>query len=280
MSGKIIIGIDIGGSTTKIVGFDTSDGKRELIQPIFVKATDPITSVYGAFGKFLDSNSLTLEDIQKVMITGAGSSYVSKSIYNLPCEKIAEFKSIGLGGLYLSKLDSAIITSCGTGTALVYAKSGEEPKYLGGTGVGGGTLVGLSKKLLSMDNVEHISNLAKTGSTEKVDLKIKDITKADIVPGFGDIMTASNFGLMDDRATKADIALGIINMVFETIGMVSIFAARNYGTRDVVLTGNLSGVSQATAIFETLNRMFDMNFIIPENSRFGTVIGAALAGTE
>ena len=115
MSGKIIIGIDIGGSTTKIVGFDTSDGKRELIQPIFVKATDPITSVYGAFGKFLDSNSLTLEDIKKVMITGAGSSYVSKSIYNLPCEKIAEFKSIGLGGLYLSKLDSAIITSCGTG---------------------------------------------------------------------------------------------------------------------------------------------------------------------
>lgn len=131
-----------------------------------------------------------------------------------------------------------------------------------------------------MDNVEHISNLAKTGSTEKVDLKIKDITKADIVPGFGDIMTASNFGLMDDRATKADIALGIINMVFETIGMVSIFAARNYGTRDVVLTGNLSGVSQAPAIFETLNRMFDMNFIIPENSRFGTVIGAALAGIE
>ena len=64
MSGKIIIGIDIGGSTTKIVGFDTSDGKRELIQPIFVKATDPITSVYGAFGKFLDSNSLTLEEIK------------------------------------------------------------------------------------------------------------------------------------------------------------------------------------------------------------------------
>ena len=140
--------------------------------------------------------------------------------------------------------------------------------------------MGLSKKLLSMDNVEHISNLAKTGSTEKVDLKIKDITKADIVPGFGDIMTASNFGLMDDRATKADIALGIINMVFETIGMISIFAARNYKTRDVVLTGNLSGVSQAPAIFETLNRMFDMNFIIPENSRFGTVIGAALAGIE
>ena len=67
-------------------------------------------------------------------------------------------------------------------------------------------------------------------------------------------------------------------MVFETIGMISIFAARNYGIRDVVLTGNLSRVPQAESVFATLNRMFDMNFSIPENSAFGTVIGAALAG--
>jgi len=278
MRENIIIGIDIGGSTTKIVGFDTADGGFKLIDPIFVRATDPITSVYGAFGRFLDENNYSLEDIKKVMVTGAGSSYISKPIYGLKCEKIEEFKAIGLGGLYLSKLENAIITSCGTGTALVYAKRGENPLYLGGTGVGGGTLVGLSKKLLSMDTVSHISELAKEGSLDKVDLKINDITKADIVPGFSDIMTASNFGSISDLATKADIALGIINMVFETIGMMSIFAARNYGIRDVVLTGNLSDVAQAKDIFGTLNRMFDMNFIIPENSAFGTVIGAALSG--
>lgn len=280
MSHKIIIGIDVGGSTTKIVGFDSSSGEYKLINPLFVRATDPITSLYGAFGKFLDANDLSLSDIDKVMITGAGSTYMSKPLYNLKCEKIAEFKSIGLGGLYLSGLKRAIITSCGTGTALVYAESGHDVKYLGGTGVGGGTLVGLSKKLLSMDNVEHISNLAEGGSLDRVDLKINDITKQDIVPGFADIMTASNFGSVSDLATNADIALGIINMVFETIGMVSIFAARNYGIRDIVLTGNLSGVSQAGAIFGTLNKMFDMNFIIPENSAFGTVIGAALAGCD
>ena len=238
MDAKIVVGIDIGGSTTKIVGFDVSQPSPELIKPIFVKAGDPITSMYGAFGKFLDVNGFSLGDIKKVMVTGAGSSYMSKPIYDLPCEKIAEFKSIGLGGLYLSHFERAIIASCGTGTALVYAERGKEPKYLGGTGVGGGTLVGLSKKLLSMDNVGHVSDLA----------------------------------------TKSDIALGLINMVFETIGMVAIFAARNYGIRDVVLTGNLSGVEQAEDIFATLNKMFDMNFTIPENSRFGTVIGAALAG--
>ena len=174
--------------------------------------------------------------------------------------------------LYLSGLDRAIIASCGTGTALVYAEDGKDPLYLGGTGVGGGTLVGLSKKMLGMDNVDHISDLAKGGSLDRVDLKIKDITKTDIVPGFSDIMTASNFGQVSDLATREDIACG------ETIGMISIFAARNYGIRDVVLTGNLSRVPQAESVFATLNRMFDMNFSIPENSAFGTVIGAALAG--
>ena len=277
MAASTIIGIDIGGSTTKIVGF-TADQGRSLIEPLFVRAADPITSIYGAFGKFLDMNGLELSDVKKVMVTGAGSSYLSKPIYGLPCETIAEFKSIGLGGLYLSGLERAVIASCGTGTALVYAEAGAEPLYLGGTGVGGGTLVGLSKKLLGMDNVDHIAELAMGGNLERVDLKIKDITKTDIVPGFSDIMTASNFGQVSDLAGREDIALGIINMVFETIGMVSIFAARNYRVKDVVLTGNLSRVPQAEAIFPTLNTMFDMNFIIPAYSAFGTVMGAALAG--
>ena len=277
MAASTIVGIDIGGSTTKIVGFGGDTGKS-LIEPLFVRAADPITSIYGAFGKFLDSNGLDLSDVRKVMVTGAGSSYLTKPIYGLPCESIAEFKSIGLGGLYLSGLDRAIIASCGTGTALVYAEQGAEPLYLGGTGVGGGTLVGLSKKMLNMDNVDHIAELAQNGNLDRVDLKIKDITKSDIVPGFSDIMTASNFGQVSDLATREDIALGIINMVFETIGMLAIFAARNHGVRDVVLTGNLSRVPQAETVFSTLNQMFDMNFFIPEYSAFSTVMGAALAG--
>lgn len=280
MKKKIVIGIDVGGSTTKIVGFDLTGGDRKLIEPLFVRATDPITSIYGAFGKFTDVNSLSLEDIDKVMITGVGSSYVTKNIYSLDCTVLPEFDCVGLGGLYLCSYDKAIIASLGTGTALVYAEKDKAPVYLGGTGVGGGTLMGLSKKLLGMDTVEHIEELARDGDLRKVDLKINDITKQDIVPGFGDTMTASNFGKISDMATKNDIAIAIINMVFETVGMISMFAARNYGLKNVVLTGNLTSVAYADELFASLNRMFDMNFIIPEYSQFGTVIGAALAGCE
>ena len=272
-----VIGIDVGGSTTKIVGFDYSSGERRLIDPLFVRATDPITATFGAFGRFLDENDLSLGDVERVMITGAGSSFITKPLYGLDCYKIEEFKAIGLGGLYLSGLERALIASLGTGTALVYAESDKEPQYLGGTGVGGGTLVGLSKRMLDMDTVTHIEELAKGGSLDKVDLRIGDIISGNNIPGFTDTTTASNFGNVSDLATKEDIALGIINMVFETIGMISIFAARGCGIKDIILTGNLSSVAQAGPIFNTLNRMFDMNFSIPANSRFGTVIGAALA---
>lgn len=277
MKDKIVIGIDIGGSTTKIVGFKTHSGEKELIDPLFVRATDPITSMYGALGRFTDENSLELSDIERIMITGAGSSYLKAPLYSLPCYVIPEFRSIGLGGLYLCGYREAIIASMGTGTAIIYAKEGEEPVHLGGTGIGGGTLIGLSKKMLGMDTVEHIDELARDGDLRNVDLKIEDITGHDLGGGFSDVMTASNFGRISDLATKSDVARGIINMVFETVGMVSIFAARNYGLKDVVLTGNLTSVETGKEVIDVINRMFDMRFVIPKHSQFGTVIGAALS---
>lgn len=273
MDKKTVIGIDVGGSTTKIVGF-TSEG--ELIEPMFVKAADPVTAIYGAFGKFTDINSLELDNIMKIMVTGVGSTYLRKPLYGLPCEHVQEFKCVGLGGQYLSGLDNIIVVSMGTGTAMVHAVKGEEMVYLGGTGVGGGTLMGLSKKLLGMDNIKHIVDLAKEGDLNRVDLRIRDITNKDILPGMPDQMTAANFGKVSDIANKNDIALGIINMVFETIGMMSVFASRNYNTKDIVLTGNLTNVAQSRGIFESLGNMFGVNYHIPVNSQFGTVIGAAL----
>ncbi|MCK5699848.1 MAG: hypothetical protein KAI29_01785, partial [Cyclobacteriaceae bacterium] len=46
----MIIGIDIGGTTTDIVGL--KDGK--ILSPVSVKADDPITSAAGALGKFVE----------------------------------------------------------------------------------------------------------------------------------------------------------------------------------------------------------------------------------
>lgn len=276
---KTVIGIDVGGSTTKIVGFRYTENKRELIAPFCVKATDPLTSIYGAFGKFTLENRLKLNDISKVTITGGGASYMTEPIYSLDCTPVPEFDSIGLGGLYLSALDEAVVVSMGTGTALVYAKkdgNNVRTEYLGGTGVGGGTLIGLSKKMLGVDTIEHIEQLCEGGDLNNIDLRIKDISKNQAYKGVNEELTASNFGKLSDIANKHDIALGIANMVSETIAMMSIFAARAYKIKNIILIGNLTSIKAIRETFEGLENTFGVNFIIPEMAQFGTVIGAAL----
>lgn len=282
--GKAVLGIDVGGSATKIVGFREAEGRRTLIAPQLVQANDPLTSIYGAFGKFTMENGLSMEDISCVMMTGVGSTFAEKPLYaGLDCRVVPEFESVGRGGLYLSGLDEAIVVSMGTGTALIHAKknaAGEvEVTHLGGTGVGGGTLIGLSRLMIGVDTVEHIEALAKEGDLSRIDLRIGDISKKSFHQGMNAELTAANFGKLSDMATKGDIALGIANMVSETVGMLAVFAARSHGVTQVVLTGNLTSLAPVRRVFEILERTFGIRFIIPENAQFGTVIGAALGAT-
>lgn len=274
---SVVIGIDVGGSTTKIVGFDRNGA---LIEPLMVRATDPVTSIYGGFGRFTSENALPLAEIDRVAVTGVGSSYVGEPIYGLDCETAPEFNSVGRGGLYLSGLDEAIVVSMGTGTAFIHAKRGGDIRHLGGTGVGGGTLMGLAKKMLEMEDIDNIVALAEMGDLDRVDLRIHDITKGGVMPGMPADLTAANFGKLSDLARKEDLALGIINMIFETAGMMALFAARTNGLRDIVVTGNMTSISVARRVFDMLSKVYGVNYVIPENSQFATAVGAALGALD
>jgi type II pantothenate kinase len=267
----IIIGIDIGGSTTKIVGL--SHGL--IFSPMLVKATDPIASVYGAFGKFLNGNGLGLSDIERIMVTGVGSSYITAKLYGIPTGKVDEFRAIGMGGLKLSGLDNAIIVSMGTGTAFVKADPAGV-RHMGGTGVGGGSLLGLSNRMLNVRDFNSLIKTAEGGELAHIDLTIGDISQDPLI-GLPHETTASNFGKISDLATNADVALGIINLVFQTIGMLAVFATRIDHTKDIVLTGNLTNVPQANDIFKQLGQLFGVNFITPVNAEYATAAGAAIS---
>ena len=136
--------------------------------------------------------------------------------------------------------------------------------------------MGLSKLLLGMENIKHIYELAAEGNLNRIDLRIKDITKKGDFSSMLPELTVSNFGKISDIASKSDIALGILNMVFETVGTTAVFAARTHNIKDIVLTGNLTTIPQAKEIFANIGEMLGANFIIPKYSQFGTVIGAAL----
>ena len=66
----MILGIDVGGSTTKIAGVE--DGQIRSAQSIV--AADPVTSLFGALGKYIYDNGIDLADISRIMLTGVGSA--------------------------------------------------------------------------------------------------------------------------------------------------------------------------------------------------------------
>lgn len=267
----IIIGLDIGGSTTKIIGLD----QDRLIDKELVQASDPVASAFGALGKFISQNGLGLEDIDKILVTGVGASYLQGNLLGIPTIRTVEFRAIGLGGLYVSGLQEAVVVSMGTGTAIVKATS-HEVAHLIGSGVGGGTMLGLSNRMINVRDFNLFTEMADRGDLSRIDLTISDITR-DEIPGLSPDTTASNFGKNDDSATHEDIALGIVNLVFQSVGTSAVMAAKLSGIKKIVFTGNLTLVRQGTRVLKCFSSLYDVDMIVPESAEFATAIGAALS---
>ena len=209
---SIVIGIDVGISTTKIVGVDEHG---IVVNPFRIKATDPITSLYGAFGKYLHDNKIKLDDVEKIMLTGVGSAYIDENIYGRPTSKAQEFIADGLGARYESKLKRMIVVSMGTGTSLVKC-DGNDIRHIGGIGIGGGTLQGLSRIMLKTDDIKQVASLAMNGDISKINLLIGDIS-AKPLPGLPMNATASLFSNAKTNATREDIAIVLIHMCSSVI---------------------------------------------------------------
>ncbi len=267
----LTIGIDVGGSTTKIIGINGG----QILSPMFIKAIDPITSLFGAFGKYIYDNEINLEEVEQVVLTGVGSAYVDGNLYGLPTKKVDEFLANGLGACYGSNLENLIVVSMGTGTSFVLVnENGIE--HTGGLGIGGGTLQGLSQLLLKTNDIHKLSELASQGNIENVNLKIKDICNM-ALPGLPLEATASLLGKVTSNTSDADIAIGLIYMVLQTIGASAVLSALNTPIKDFVLIGNLTQLPQCKTIFSYMENIYHVKFHIPSHAEYRTAIGAALA---
>jgi len=264
----IILGIDIGGSTTKIVCVE--DG--HCIRKLQVRAADQIKSMYDALEGFLHDCSFSPSDIDAVYLTGVGASFIDEQILDIKTYKVNEFDAIGRGALMLTGLKEALVVSVGTGTAIVRVIA-EKSEHIGGTGIGGGTIVGLASRMLGLNDVDAVIALAEKGDLTKVDLKVGDMFGKDI-KSLPSHLTAANFGKIECTASEPDVALGILNMVFETVGMMAVFALRNDELNDVIFTGTLATFPQAQSTSKKFAELTGYNFIIPQDAVFATALGA------
>lgn len=267
---QIILGFDIGGSTTKVVGFD-GDIKIGYMQ---VKSDDQLTSFYGSLGKFVSMYNINLCDIECILITGVGSSFIDENVYGIKTYKVEEFNAIGYGGIYTSGKKSAIVVSMGTGTAYVKVDN-DCIKHIGGSGIGGGTLIGLSSRLINTTNLDLIKKYVEIGSLSKIDLTIEDICN-ELIPSLPPDTTASNFGNIKFDVKKEDLAIGILNMICQNIGLLAIFYIKNDRIKDIVLTGSLTNFSIINQMFKKLEILHNVKFTIPSDAIFSTAIGAVI----
>ena len=260
-----IIGIDIGSSTIKIIEYKN---EKILNKGIF-ESKDYLATI----NEFLINNNIT--EIDKIVLTGINAKKVNLEKYNVPVEIVEEFISVGTGGLYLSGKEKAIITSVGTGTALIRAE-GKEFKHLGGTGVGAGTLTNLCNKFARIKSFDEILELSKQGDLDNIDLRIKDLTDESIKT-LPPELTLANFGKLNDNATRADIVIGLVNMVFEVIGMMTAFASMNDDIKDIVLIGNIACIPVVKDILNKIEKTHNVKFTIPENPQYAVAMGAILS---
>ena len=106
-----------------------------------------------------------------------------------------------------------------------------------------------------------------------VDLTIQDVTTKEIKNLPKDI-TSSNFGKLNASSTNDDIVTGLINMVFEVIGMLAAFANRNEKNKDAVVIGTITTIPIVKEVFNRIEKIQNIKFIIPQDAEFATAIGA------
>lgn len=269
----MIVGIDIGGTTTDAVILDNGE-----VHVVTIEANDPVAAAAGALGKLIESFNLPLHNISHVAATGAGSRVLGDTLFGLPVVKVNEFDAIGIGGTSLAGKQRALVVSLGTGTAIV-SVNGEKIEHVSGTGLGGGTLRGLSRHMLGVSSLETLQTMAERGDLSRVDLTVRDIAGGaigDLPPG----TTAANFGKITADATAEDKALAIMNMIVEVVSVLSIAAARACGQEDIVLTGKLTHIFRFMQRMKRLNFVFGRGFVIPEHADYATAIGAARAAMK
>jgi type II pantothenate kinase len=264
----MIIGIDIGGSTTDAVFLTKNEIHVETVE-----ASDPLAAAAGAFGKLVSRLGCSLSEIRAIIATGGGARHLGDELLGVPVRKVSEIDAIGIGGTTLANLRDALVVSMGTGTACVSVK-GKVIEHFGGTGVGGGTLLGLSKHMLQISKLETLEKMAEKGDLTRIDLTVADIAGGPVGSVPADA-TASNFGKISSDVTIEDKALAIINMIAEIIVVLSVSAARATGQEKIVLTGKLVRVRRIMERIESTKGVFEKEFIVPPHAEYATAIGAA-----
>ncbi|MBL0940436.1 MAG: Fumble domain-containing protein [Gemmatimonadaceae bacterium] len=272
--GEAHAAIDFGASNTDIV-LRNADGVHHWTIPTEGQPDE------SRVRRALAAGDLTVRDVQWLAVTGGNRSALAATIDERRVHQVAEVEAIGRGGLALAGLDAAVVTSAGSGTAVVAATT-TGARHVTGTGVGGGTLVGLSRLLLGTVDPQEIDTLARAGKDTTLNLTIGEIL-GQAIGSLPPDTTAVNFGRVARHsvdASRADTAAALVNMVGQVIAIVAINAARAQQLEHAVIVGHLTDLPSVRHTFEVVAQFYGAAIRIPERGGQATALGALLVAAD
>lgn len=267
--------VDLGGTNTDVL-LAQPDGSvvRSAILP-----WSQVADLTGLTDVLLTSGAEP-ELLSAVAVTGGRHRELPDRVGPARLVHVSEPEAIGRGGLLAAGVTRALVMSMGTGTALV----GSGPDgfmHMGGTAVGGGTVLGLARLLLGTIDPARIGALAAAGDARRVDLSVGDIIggPVGVVPAG---MTAAHFGRVgrppyDRVPAPEDVAAGLMELVGQVLGRLGLMAARAQGYDAVVLTGHLVEWPGIRGAVEGVAGAFGGRILVPPEPGFATARGALAA---
>ena len=270
------ISIDFGITVTDIIKRDND----VLLHEMTLSKEEPSLSLLKNLFTDIDFNS----GVNLLAVTGGKHLNLGDEIESTKIVHVNEIDAVGEGAMNLSGLsgkDPIIIVSAGSGTACILAQDGNF-MHCSGTGVGGGTVLGLSKLLLGTIDPVEIAELAKAGNESGVDLILEDVVSGPIGELPSDT-TAVNFGKIskiDSEISKQDIAAGIVNLVGQTAARVATSVATTFNAREIVVVGRSPSFNGLKNSLEQAASIMGFSPHFPKNGEYASALGALLVAEK
>ena len=155
---------------------------------------------------------------------------------------------------------------------------GDAVVRVGGTALGGGTLIGLVAALTGSSGFEEIVELAAAGDRRNVDLLVSDIYPAGELPLPGDL-NASSFAKLgrpgEGRADPRDLAHAVVGMVGENVGLICGGLAAANGVSRIVYGGStLLGNRALADVLQVMAVVRGQEAVFLERPGFAGALGA------
>ena len=270
------ISIDFGITVTDIIKRDNDVISHEMT----LSKEEPSQTLLNHLFSDLDFES----DVDLFAVTGGKHLNLGDKIESTKIIHVNEIDAIGEGAMNLSGLsrkNPSIIVSAGSGTACILAQDGNFI-HCSGTGVGGGTILGLSKLLLGTTDPIEIAKLAKEGNESGVDLILEDVVSGPIGELPSDT-TAVNFGKIskiDSEISKQDIAAGIVNLVGQTAARIATSVATTFNAKEIVVVGRSPSFNGLKNSLEQAASIMGFSPHFPKNGEYASALGALLVAEK